>query len=231
MHPDVGVGVTMLSYYRQPIGTTAPANWNAPQLAYSIAFTTTLPDGRSVTFAVEPDRSMNLEWCAFDLATGIPTAPLTQRAAFCRFMCAFVEFLMTASGTSNPTKPNMATSSSMCRTPDGFCSWVPGFHANPRRWLVHRPVRSAGWLLVPNRFAHGAQRFRRRRGNPACRCEPRSRRRALDAVLDRGPHRAVWRASVSQLRLALWPLNNPPPSGAFACFVTTRQRSPGRSRR
>jgi hypothetical protein len=64
------------------IGTTAPTNWNAPKLAYSIELATALPDGRSATFAGEPDRSMNLEWYAFDLAaaggTGTPTAPLTR---------------------------------------------------------------------------------------------------------------------------------------------------------
>jgi hypothetical protein len=65
-----------------PIGTTPPPNWSAPQLAYSIALTTTLPDGRSATLAGEPDRSMNLEWYAFDLATAgnaaTPTAPVTR---------------------------------------------------------------------------------------------------------------------------------------------------------
>jgi hypothetical protein len=64
------------------IGTTPPPNWNALQLAYSITLATTLPDGRSVTLAGEPDRSMNLEWYAFDLATAgstaTPTAPLTR---------------------------------------------------------------------------------------------------------------------------------------------------------
>jgi hypothetical protein len=64
------------------IGTTPPPNWNAPQLAYSIALATTLPDGRSATLAGEPDRAMNLEWYAFDLATAggaaTATAPLTR---------------------------------------------------------------------------------------------------------------------------------------------------------
>jgi hypothetical protein len=64
------------------IGTTPPPDWNAPQLTYSITLATTLPDGRSATLAGEPDRSMNLEWYAFDLATAgstpTPTAPQTR---------------------------------------------------------------------------------------------------------------------------------------------------------
>jgi hypothetical protein len=50
------------------IGTSAPANWAASTLRYSISLTTTLPDGRPATFAAEPDRAAQLEWYSFDLS-------------------------------------------------------------------------------------------------------------------------------------------------------------------
>jgi hypothetical protein len=50
------------------LGTTAPAQWNASTIDYSLSFPATLPDGRSVTLTAEPDRSMDLDWYSFDIA-------------------------------------------------------------------------------------------------------------------------------------------------------------------
>lgn len=50
------------------IGTSAPVNWGASTLRYSISLTTTLPDGRPATLAAEPDRAAQLEWYSFDLS-------------------------------------------------------------------------------------------------------------------------------------------------------------------
>jgi hypothetical protein len=58
------------------IGTAPPANWNAPELAYSLSVDTTLPDGRAATLSAEPDRGADLEWYSFDLKqVGNPGSP------------------------------------------------------------------------------------------------------------------------------------------------------------
>jgi hypothetical protein len=64
------------------IGTDAPKNWDASSLRYSIAMTTTLPDGRAAEFTAEPDRAAQIEWYSFDLSQagsgGSPAPAVTK---------------------------------------------------------------------------------------------------------------------------------------------------------
>jgi hypothetical protein len=66
------------------IGSSNPANWDRPELRYSISRdVTALPDGRPATLSVEPDRAAELEWYSFDLVrakSAQSPAPLIRRS-------------------------------------------------------------------------------------------------------------------------------------------------------